>query len=145
MKRFSLIAVTLGVVFLLAAILPAAASSRHPFRGKWEGIDAFDDSNITLKIVEESRSGGQVFSIRARDDRTGDWCSGNGPAEMTAVGVLRGEDTIVVSLIWWCLPPGEGLYPYPDSDPALDPDVYTYDSSNDTITDRWETVYHRVR
>jgi len=142
MKRSTLLAIALGAIFLLVAVLPAGAS-RSPFRGTWRGTDS-DLSTITLKIVEESRSGGQVFDIRGRDDKTGTiWCSSGGNAEMSAVGVLLDDSSLAVSLIWWCLPPGEGLYPFPGD--GLYPDVYTYDSSTDTITDAFLVVYHRAR
>ena len=142
MKRSTLFAIALGAVFLLAAVLPAGAS-RSPFRGTWRGTDS-DASTITLKIVEEARSGGQVFDIRGRDDKTGTiWCSSGGDAEMSGVGVLLDDTSLAVSLIWWCLPPGEGLYPFPGD--GLDPDVYTYDPASDTITDKWTVVYHRAR
>jgi hypothetical protein len=141
MKRSTLLAIALGAILLLVAVLPASARSRSPFRGTWRGTDS-DESTITLKIVEESRSGGQVFDIRGRDDKTGtNWCSSGGDAQMSAVGVLLDDGSLAVSLIWWCLPPGQGLYPIPGD--GLDPDVYTYDPSTDTITDKWEVVYNR--
>jgi hypothetical protein len=142
MKRRNLIVLTIVLALALVASLPASASSRHPFRGSWQGLDS-DFSTISLKIVEEARSQGIVFEIRARDDRTGGWCSTNGPAEMKGVGVLTEENTIAASLIWWCLPPGEGTYPFPGSNPPLDPDKFVYDPSTDTVTDKWGTVYQR--
>ena len=141
MKRRNLIVLTIVLALALVASLPAYASSRHPFRGSWQGADS-DLSTISLKIVEEARSQGLIFELRARDDRTG-FCSTDGPAEMKGVGVLTEENTIIASLIWWCLPPGEGIYPFPGSDPALDPDKFVYDPSTDTISDKWGTVYQR--
>jgi len=136
MKRSALIIVTLCATLLLAAVLPAAASSRHPFRGNWRGIDAWDGSNVTLQIVEESRSGGQVFDIRARDDRTGAWCGG--PAEMTGIGVLQGENSVAVSMVWWCLPAGSNVLYFLS-------DTLTYHSSTDSITGDDGTIYQRGR
>ena len=62
---------------------------------------------------------------------------------MSAVGVLLDESSMAVSFVWWCLPPGEGLFPFPGD--GLYADVYTYDSSTDTITDTLQVVYHRAR
>jgi hypothetical protein len=136
MKRSVLIIVALCATLLLVAVLPVAASTRNRFRGNWRGIDAFDGSNLRLQIVEESRSGGKVFELRASDDRTGQWCGG--PAQMRAIGVLEGENSIAVSMVWWCLPAGSNvLYFYPDT--------YSYDLSTDTITSTDGTVYQRGR
>ena len=123
MKRSTLFAFALGAMFLSAAALPVGNSAQSPFRGTWRGTDS-DGSTITLKIVEQSRSAGQVFDIRGRDDKTGTiWCSTGGDGEMSAVGVLVDEDTLAVSLVWWCLPPGQGLYPFPGD--GLDPDEFS--------------------
>jgi len=136
MKRSVLIIVALCVTLLFVAVLPVAASTSHPFRGNWRGIDAFDQSNITLQIVEVSRSGGQVLDIRVNDDRTGPWCGG--PAEMRAIGVLEGDNSVAVSMVWWCLPAGSRvLYFYPDT--------LAYHPSTDTITSNDGTVYQRGR
>ena len=136
MKRIKLSAVALSIALLLAAALPAAASSRHPFRGNWKGTDVFDGSNVVLWIVEESHSGGQVFGIRGTDDRTGQWCGK--PAKMQALGVLEGENYIAVSMVWWCLPEGSNiLYFLSDS--------LTYDPSTDTTTDGSGSIYYRTR
>jgi hypothetical protein len=136
MKRSVLIIVALCATLLLAAVVPAAASTRHPFRGVWRGIDAFDGSNIAVTFVEQSLSGGQVFDIHGRDDRTGVWCGG--PAEMRAIGVLEGEVSMAVSLVWWCLPDGSSSFYFL-------PDHFTYDPSTDTMTTDDGSVYHRGR
>ena len=135
-------AIALGI--LLLAVLGAAASPPHPFRGSWKGTDS-DGSTIILKFVEESRTYGQVFEIRARDNHTGDWCSTNGPAEMKGVGLLTEENRLWASLVWWCLPPGEGIYPFPGTNPPLDQDEFVYDPGTESITDKWGTVYYRTR
>jgi len=135
MKRSALIIATLCAMLLLAAVLPAAASSRHPFRGNWRGIDV-DGSTISLWIVEESRSGGKVFEIRAHDDRTGEWCGG--PANMRAIGVLETDTTIATSLVWWCLPSADSWFYFL-------PDVLTYDAATDTIFDTFGVTYTRSR
>jgi len=136
MKRSVLIIVALCVTLLLVAVLPVAASTSHPFRGNWRGIDAFDQSNISLQIVEVSRAGGQVFDIRAHDDRTGPWCGG--PAEMRGIGVLEGDNSVAVSMVWWCLPAGSNVIYFPG-------DTLTYEPSTDTITGADGTVYQRGR
>jgi hypothetical protein len=143
MKRFALLVLALGTIALTAAALPSAAASRHPFRGVWRGVDFSDGSNEVIKFSEEGRSRGEVFAIRGRDDRTGDWCEGNGPAEMSAIGVLQSPTHMLVSYVWWCLPPGEGLYPANGSDPQFVSGEYTYDAATDTLTDEWGTVYRR--
>jgi len=136
MKHFRLFAVALSIALLLAAAIPATASSRHPFRGNWKGTDTFDQSNMTLSIVEESRSGGQVFTIRGTDDRTGQWCGG--PAKMQGLGVLDGDNSVALSLVWWCLPAGSTILYFLD-------DTLTYDPSTDTISDNSLTTFHRAR
>jgi hypothetical protein len=126
----------LCAIVALVAVLPAAASSRNPFRGDWKGIDAFDGSNVRLQIVEQSRSGGQVFHLRARDDRTGPWC---GPAaEMTGVAVLEGDNVLTASMVWWCLPEGSNILYFL-------PDTLIYDPSFDKITGADGTIYTRAR
>jgi len=136
MKRSRVIVGALLGALLIAGALPTVASSRYPFRGNWRGIDAWDGSNISLQIVEESRSGGQVFEVRARDDRTGSWCGG--PAEMKGLGVHEGEESMAVSMVWWCLPAGSNvLYFLADS--------LTYDLSTDTILGGDGTIYQRGR
>ena len=143
MKRLALLALAMGVIALTAAALPAAAASRHPFRGVWRGADFYDGSNQVIKFSEEGRSGGEVFAIRGRDDRTGNWCEGNGPAEMSAIGVLQSRTYVLVSYVGWCLPPGEGLSPASGSDPQFISGEYTYDAATDTLTDEWGTIVHR--
>ena len=133
------------VLALLVIAIPASAWSTTPFRGTWKGTDGFDGSTIRLRIGERLLSYGKVFEINALDDRTGSWCSTGGAGQMSAIGVLQDSGDLAVSLVWWCLPPGQGLYPPIGDDAAFDWDVYTYDPASDTITDRWETVYHRVQ
>ena len=145
MPRLSFPVLTIAAALLLAAVLPVSASSRHPFRGSWKGTDGYDQSTIFLKIVEESRSHGVIFEISARDDRTGNWCSTNGKAEMSAIGVLQDDYSMAVMYLWRCLPPGDGLFPEAGSGPALEPDTYTYYPDSDTITDTWGTIYYRDR
>jgi len=136
MKRSTLIILALCAMLLVAAVVPAAASTRHPFRGVWRGVDVWDESNITLRFVEESRSGGQVFDIRGHDDRTGDWCGG--AAEVRAVGVLEDENVLAASIVWWCLPDGSNVVYFL-------PDHFSYDPSTDTLTTDDGSVYHRGR
>jgi len=135
MNRSRLIAITLSATFLLAVALPAAASSRHPFRGNWKATDTFDQSNLTYRIVEVARSGGRVFDIDGHDDRTGPWCGG-GPASMNAVGVLEGDNSMAVSLVWICLAPSHNVLYFLS-------DTLTYDPSTNTITDLAGDVFHR--
>lgn len=134
MKRFSFI-LAFTAVLLLAAAFPVTITGSHQFIGNWKGIDPADGSNLTLWIVEEANSGGKVFDIRGQDDRTGQWCGG--PARSEAIGVLEGENSVSVSLIWWCLPNGSTvLYFYPDT--------LSYDPVAETITSNDGTVYHRT-
>jgi len=135
MRRFTIITVALSVALLFALALPAAASSRHPFHGNWKGTDIFDESNVTLWIVEETHSGGQVFEIRGHDDHTGEWCGG--PARMEAIGVLEEETSMAVSKTWWCLPAGSNILYFLE-------DSLTYNPSADTITDSEGSIYHRT-
>jgi hypothetical protein len=144
MKPRRFIAVPLVLLFALAAI-PASAWSATPFRGTWKGTDPFDGSTIRMRITERLLSYGKVFEINAVDDRTGDWCSTNGAGQMSAIGVLQESGDLAVSFVWWCLPPGHGIYPTPGSEWAFDWDIYTYDQASGTITDRWGTVYQRVQ
>ena len=137
MKRYAILSFALSVAFLLATVLPAAATSKHPFRGNWKGLDTWDDSNITYRIVEEARSGGKVFEIRGTDDRTGGWCGG-GPATLKAIGVLEEENYIVLSLVWTCLAADHNVLYFLS-------DTFTYDPSTDTITDSTGGIFHRER
>ncbi len=136
MKRPALVIVALCALLLLAAVVPAGASSRHPFRGVWRGIDT-DGSNITLRFVEESRSGGNVYTVRGHDDRTGEWCGG--PADAVAVAVTtEAENVLEASITWWCLPDGHSMFSFLQ-------DHFTYDPSTDTMTTDDGTLYHRGR
>jgi hypothetical protein len=135
MKRYAWVPIVVSAALLLAAAVPAAASPAHPFRGNWKGID-LDGSSISLWIVEEARSGGKVFEVRAHDDRTGPWCGG--PARMTAIGALTSDTTIEVSMIWWCLPSADSWW-------LFLPDVLTYDAATDTISDGSGVIYTRSR
>lgn len=134
MKRFTII-LAFTAVLLLAAALPDGITNSQPFIGNWKGIDPFDGSNLTLWIVGEARSGGQVFELRENDDRTGPWCSG--PAEMRAVGVLEGENSIAASMVWWCLPAGSDVLYFIS-------DTFNYDPVTDTITSTDGTVFYRT-
>lgn len=96
-------------------------------------------------MSEEGRSSREVVAIRGGGDQTGNWCEGNGPAEMSAIGILQNPEYMVVSYVWWCLPQGEGLYPANGSDPRFVSVDYTYDATTDTLTDEWGAVYHRSR
>jgi hypothetical protein len=135
MKR-PLTVLAICATLALMAVLPAAASSRNPFRGHWKGVDAFDGSNIRLQIVEQSKSGGQVFDLRAHDDRTGSWCGED--AEMTGIAAHAAEDVLTASMIWWCLPAGSSVLYFL-------PDTLTYDPTTDTITGTDGTTYTRAR
>jgi hypothetical protein len=133
MKRFPLILLAVCVMLLLAA---APLAGRHPFRGLWRGTDVFDGSTITFRIIEEARSGGRVFTVNGSDDRTGPWCGGTG--EMEAIGVLEGENSMAVSLVWWCLAdPSSSFY--------FLSDTFVYDPAADTITTLDGSVYYRGR
>jgi hypothetical protein len=136
MKRFMTISLVISAVLLLALALPAGASTSHPFRGNWKGTDTYDQSNLTLWIVEEARSGGSVFEIRGHDDRTGPWCGGQ--AKMRGLGVLEDDSSIAVSMVWWCLPAGSNILYFLS-------DTLTYDSSTDTVSDTTGVIYSRQR
>jgi hypothetical protein len=136
MRRYVKFSIVLSAALLLAAVLPAGATSKHPFRGNWKGLDWFDGSNITYQIVEEARTGGHVFEIRGTDDRTGGWCGG-GPATLKAIGVLEADNYLVLSLVWNCLADNTILY--------FLSDTFTYDPATGTITDSGGGVFHRER
>lgn len=52
MKRFTLPAIAVCAVLLLALAVPAAATSRPEFQGNWKGADV-DGSNLSLWIVQD--------------------------------------------------------------------------------------------
>jgi hypothetical protein len=56
---------------------------------------------------------------------------------MKAVGVLEGENSIAVSMVWWCLPEGSNVLYFLS-------DTYIYDPFTDTITTNDGTIFHRT-
>lgn len=147
MKRFGILIITLSLVFLLTTALPVAAKIKSPFQGKWQGIDV-DGSTITMTIREENSSVGKVFAINAHDTYTGVWCTSRGAADLQAIGVSSGENSLAVSLVWWCLPPGSGLFPYNSADPNFAgkyfaETTFTYYPLTDSFIDGFGAVFYR--
>ncbi len=133
MKRLTVLTLSIVLVLLLSVTLPVSATSNHAFRGHWTGID-LDGSNLALTFNEQSRSGGNVFDIQETDDM----CTlcGGPPAKMIGVGYLAGANTLNASTVWWTVPTGNPVFPFPNV-------TYTYDPLTDTITDFSGVVFHR--
>jgi hypothetical protein len=148
MKRSVVITTTIVILFLLGIALPAAAGDKSPLVGKWQAVDG-DGSNITLTITQDKGSAGRVFNISGTDDATGIWCSTRGAAEMKGIGLLNEENILTTQLIWWCLPPGNGYWPWPDANDNLSlyTCIFEYRPASDTIRDTncsIDSIYSRA-
>jgi hypothetical protein len=119
---------TISIVLLLAAALPAAASPGNPFVGSWENTDAFDGSHQHVSI------GGGPGHFRYRDDgASGCDTAGHGfvPASLSGFGEFVGASTFALTADIYCHVRGSG------GRQLLGPVslTFSYDSSSDTLSD----------
>jgi hypothetical protein len=136
MRRLAVVPVMLLAMALLPQDFLPDDAPNLDFEGCWNAKDPIDGGRLHLHIVEESRSGGRVFSILGADYEPGDWCEGE--SRMKALAVLSAESHLVTSTVWWCLPDGADVVYFRS-------DFLHYDASDDTITDSMGAVYHRER
>ena len=136
MHRLAVVPVMLLAMLLLPPALPQDDSPDLGFEGCWNAKDPIDGGRHNLHIVEESGSGGRVFSILGTDYDPGDWCEGK--SRMNALAVLSATSHLATSTVWWCLPDGADVVYFRS-------DSLHYDPSDDTITDSMGAIYHRER
>ena len=136
MRRLVVVPVMFLAMSSLSLAFPPDDSPNLDFEGCWNAKDPSDGGRLTLHIVEESRSGGRVFSILGTDFEPGDWCEGE--SRMKALAVLSAESHLATSTVWWCLPDGADVVYFRS-------DSLHYDASDDTITNSIGAVYHRER
>jgi hypothetical protein len=135
MRRLAIPLLLLLTTLSLGATLPPPASTLG-FQGGWFAKDPKDGSCLYLRIDQERRSGGRVFSLQGTDTEATEWCEGE--SRMRGLAVLELDNHLATTVVWWCIPDQADIRKF-------EPNSLDYDTANDTITDSSGAVFHRQR
>lgn len=125
-----LVSVTLVAGFLAVGPAASGAPPGDPFVGRWEAVDGFDGSNLTLSI-----SGGSHRSVLRDDEVTGGGCPFETPAVATGTGTVA-DSVITIDFDVLCLADHTTFF-FGDY-------IVTHDEATDTLVHADGTTYSRM-